>query len=183
MAGTGRALPATTPRLSISRSKLPSSPSPLGYCRSTTDVRLPCRSTVSRVTAEQTPPVNRRWPTMRLLRPIDAATQARVATEGRRRLNPASLQSPSVTRATLIVRARGETRFLTSPERGAVSAVTRDPPCQRQQRGGERSLHQAADQERGEAGGHGGGRPQLCCDRQPGHADTEDHQLAQEEQR
>src|SRR6266516_1720221 len=33
---------------------------------------------------------------MRLPRPIDAATQARVSTEGRRCLNPPSLQSPSV---------------------------------------------------------------------------------------
>src|SRR5829696_7918840 len=41
---------------------------------------------------------------MRLPRPIDAATQARVSTEGRRCLNPPSLQSPSVMSASLFVR-------------------------------------------------------------------------------
>jgi hypothetical protein len=41
---------------------------------------------------------------MRLPRPIDAATQARVSTEGRRCLNPPSLQSPSVMSARLFVR-------------------------------------------------------------------------------
>src|SRR5215212_2687480 len=41
---------------------------------------------------------------MRLPRPIDAATQARVSTEGRRCLNPPSLQSPSVMSASLLVR-------------------------------------------------------------------------------
>ena len=38
---------------------------------------------------------------MRLPRPIDAATQARVSAEGRRCLNPPSLQSPSVMSASL----------------------------------------------------------------------------------
>src|SRR5690242_7313543 len=104
MLGTGSPLPATTPRLAISFSKLPCRPSPPGYCRSTTNVRFPRRSTVSRFTAEQTPPVNRRQPTTRLPRPIDAATQARVSTEGRRCLNPPSLQSPSVMSASLFVR-------------------------------------------------------------------------------
>jgi hypothetical protein len=41
---------------------------------------------------------------MRLPRPIDAATQARVSAEGRRCLNPPSLQSPSVMSASLFVR-------------------------------------------------------------------------------
>src|SRR5260221_4892055 len=35
MLGTGSPLPATTPRLAISFSKLPCRPSPPGYCRST----------------------------------------------------------------------------------------------------------------------------------------------------
>jgi hypothetical protein len=38
---------------------------------------------------------------MRLPRPIDAATQAKASTEGRRCLNPPSLQSPSVMSARL----------------------------------------------------------------------------------
>ena len=38
MLGTGSPLPATTPRLAISFSKLPCRPSPPGYCRSTTNV-------------------------------------------------------------------------------------------------------------------------------------------------
>src|SRR5947207_6656258 len=46
MLGTGSPLPATTPRLAISFSKLPCRPSPPGYCRSTTNVRIPRRSTV-----------------------------------------------------------------------------------------------------------------------------------------
>src|SRR5712691_5720072 len=41
---------------------------------------------------------------MRLPRPIDAATQARVSAEGRRCLNPPSLQSPSVMSARLFAR-------------------------------------------------------------------------------
>src|SRR5829696_7344855 len=41
---------------------------------------------------------------MRLPRPIDPATQARVSTEGRRCPNPPSLQSPSVISASLFVR-------------------------------------------------------------------------------
>ena len=41
---------------------------------------------------------------MRLPRPIDAATQARDSTEGRRCLNPQSLQSPSVMSASLFLR-------------------------------------------------------------------------------
>jgi hypothetical protein len=44
---------------------------------------------------------------MRLPRPIDAATQARVSTEGRRSRNPLSLQSPqspSVMSASLFIR-------------------------------------------------------------------------------
>src|SRR5436190_15305571 len=57
---------------------------------------------------------------MRLPRPIDAATQARVSTEGRRCLNPPSLQSPSVMSASLFVRACGDRGFLAPPE-----AVTR----------------------------------------------------------
>src|SRR5947209_9076865 len=39
---------------------------------------------------------------MRLPRPIDVATQARVSTEGRRFKNPSSLQSPWVIGATVI---------------------------------------------------------------------------------
>src|SRR5262245_61889764 len=100
MLGTGSPLPATTPRLATSFSKLPCRPSPPGYCRSTTNVRFPRRSTVSRCTAEQTPPVNRRWPTMRLPRPIDAATHASVSAEGRRCLNPPSLQPPAIMSAS-----------------------------------------------------------------------------------
>ena len=45
-------------------------------------------------------------------RPIDAATQARVSAEGRRCLNPPSLQSPSVMSASLFVRG-GDRDFLT----------------------------------------------------------------------
>src|SRR4051794_32768859 len=124
MLGTGSPLPATTPRLAISFAKLSCRPSPPGYCRSTTNVRLPRRSTVSRCTAEQTPPVNRRWPTMRLPRPIDAATQARVATEGRRCLNPPSLQSPPVMSANLLVRSPRRYGFsdraATAPHRGSI---------------------------------------------------------------
>src|SRR5258708_39356804 len=52
---------------------------------------------------------------MRLPRPIDAATQARVSREGRRCRNPLSLQSPSVTSATLFIRARGAGCFLPPP--------------------------------------------------------------------
>src|SRR5207302_6051744 len=63
--------------------------------------RTPRRSTVSRCTAEQTPPVNRRWPTTRLPRPMDAATQAKVSTEGRRCKNASSRQSPKVIGATV----------------------------------------------------------------------------------
>src|SRR5215469_18710115 len=44
---------------------------------------------------------------MRLPRPIDAATQARVSAEGRRCLNPPSLQSPSVMSASLTCVGRG----------------------------------------------------------------------------
>ena len=91
--GTGSPLPATTPRFAISFSRSWSRPKPPGYCRSTTKVRTPRRSTVTRCTADQTPPRNRRKPTTRLLRPIDAATQARVSTEGRRCKNPPALRS------------------------------------------------------------------------------------------
>ena len=49
MLGTGSPLPATTPRLAISFSKLACRPSPPGYCRRTTNVRVPRRSTVSRL--------------------------------------------------------------------------------------------------------------------------------------
>jgi hypothetical protein len=48
MLGTGSPPAATTPRLAISFSMLPCRPSPPGYCRSTTNVRIPRRSTVSR---------------------------------------------------------------------------------------------------------------------------------------
>src|SRR3954452_18661664 len=57
---------------------------------------------------------------MRLPRPIDAATQARVSTEGRRCLNPPSLQSPSVMSASLFVRGLRRYGFSNPPE-----AVTR----------------------------------------------------------
>src|ERR1022692_3949886 len=62
---------------------------------------------------------------MRPPRPIDAATQARVSTEGRRCLNPPSLQSPSlqspsVMSASLFVRGLRRWGFSNPPE-----AVTR----------------------------------------------------------
>src|SRR4051812_4453440 len=125
MLGTGSALPATTPRLAISFAKLRCRPCPPGYCRRTTDVRIPRRSTVSRFTAEQTPPVNRRQPTMRLPRPIDAATQARVSAEGRRCLNPPSRQSPSVMSAETIRQEAAAIRFSNPPE-GAVTRLLDD---------------------------------------------------------
>src|SRR3954449_6615492 len=60
---------------------------------------------------------------MRLPRPIDAATQARVSTEGRRCVNPPSLQSPSVMSASLFVRNLRRYGFTNPPE-----AVTRCCP-------------------------------------------------------
>src|SRR5881227_2115807 len=57
---------------------------------------------------------------MRLPRPIDAATQARVSAEGRRCVNPPSLQSPSVMSASLFVRGLRPIGVSNAPE-----AVTR----------------------------------------------------------
>jgi hypothetical protein len=57
---------------------------------------------------------------MRLPRPIDAATQARVSTEGRRCLNPPCLQSPSVMSTRLFVRSPRRCEFSSPRE-----AVTR----------------------------------------------------------
>src|SRR3954464_9337293 len=55
---------------------------------------------------------------MRLPRPIDAATQARVSAEGRRCLNPPSLQSPSVISASVLSGACGG-----APRPASVTAV------------------------------------------------------------
>jgi hypothetical protein len=61
---------------------------------------------------------------MRLPRPIDAATQAKVSTDGRRCRNPPSLQSPLVMSASLFVRPR-DLIGLTSPDAPEGSAARR----------------------------------------------------------
>src|SRR5262245_20790510 len=58
---------------------------------------------------------------MRLPRPIDAATQARVSAQGRRCRNPPSLQSPSVMTASLF--ASGLRRYEFLPTRGSHPAA------------------------------------------------------------